>query len=295
MPTIAYIEKNFRQKTLATIGTANAIIEEYRADGMILTLRQLYYQFVARGYIPNNKREYSRLGDIIGDARLAGYIDWDSIEDRTRDLKSRPNWSNPGDILSSARASFHLDYWEGQETRPEVWIEKQALIGVIEDVCRRLDVSYYACIGYVSLSEMWRASERFAEMDGEGQTPVIIHLGDHDPSGIDMTRDIEDRQNVFSYMGGIDVVRIALNMNQIEQYSPPPNFAKLSDSRASDYIRMYGSSSWELDALEPTVLRDLIERRVLSYRDDSIYEEVVQRENQYIRTLRNIEDNWETL
>jgi len=294
MPKIAYIEKKFQAKTLEIISLANEIIEEYQAQGMDLSLRQLYYQFVARGYLPNRKKEYDRLGDIIGDARLAGLIDWSAIEDRTRELKQLNHYSDPGEIIRLASRWFRLDHWEGQEYRPEVWIEKNALIGVISGICNELDVAHYACIGYVSLSEMWRASERYEDMNAIDQKPIIIHLGDHDPSGMDMTRDISDRQDIFSF-DSVEVIRIALNMNQVEEHNPPPNPAKLTDSRAPDYIRRYGPDSWELDALDPITLRNLIEDHVLSYRDDTIYEEVLYREREYQRTLENIEENWESL
>jgi len=87
MPKIAYKDKNFSPSTLAVIDQANEIIDEYQTDGLKLTLRQLYYQFVSRALIANKQSEYKRLGSIINDARLAGLVDWKAIEDRTRNLK----------------------------------------------------------------------------------------------------------------------------------------------------------------------------------------------------------------
>jgi hypothetical protein len=251
MPKIAYKDKNFSPSTLAVIDQANSIIDEYQTDGLKLTLRQLYYQFVSRALIANKQSEYKRLGSIINDARLAGLVDWEAIEDRTRDLKRNSHWNDPGDIMQSVVSSFKLDHWENQQYRVEVWIEKEALVGVIATICDKLDVPYFACKGYVSASEMWNASQRFQYVYGD-QKPVVIHLGDHDPSGIDMTRDIDDRQNIFD--GGAVMNRIALNFDQVEKYNPPPNPAKLSDSRASGYIAKYGAYSWELDALEPRTM-----------------------------------------
>ncbi len=290
MPTIAYIEKKFQAKTLAVIQDANEIIDEYRAQGYDLTLRQLYYQFVARGLIANKQTEYNRLGEIIADARMAGYIDWLAIEDRTRNIKRQSHWSDPGDMMASARASFRLDHWEGQEHRLEVWIEKEALVGVIAGICNQLDVPYYACRGYVSLSEMWRAARRFR---ASGVDTTIVHLGDHDPSGVDMTRDIDDRERIFG--ARVTVERIALNMDQVEQYGPPPNPAKISDSRSPEYIANYGNDSWELDALEPSVMRDLIDEKVREYRDEDKYQAVLAQEQKYIDILKHIELHWEDL
>lgn len=291
MPKVAYIDKKFQVPSLEIIQQANRIIDEYIADGLTLTLRQLYYQFVSRDLLPNRKQEYDRLGSIIGNARLAGLIDWNAIEDRTRNLESNTHWRDPGHIMRAVVSSFQMDHWEGQDYRVEVWIEKEALVGVIASICKELDVPYFACKGYVSLSEMWEASQR---LNGYQETPVIIHLGDHDPSGIDMTRDIRDRQDLFDTLC-LNVERIALNMDQIEQYSPPPNFAKLSDSRANKYVAKYGNDSWELDALEPRVLRDLIKDKVTEYRNQEIYENVLRQEREYRDILSDIQDNWRTL
>ena len=86
---IRYVEKNFRPETLDRIELANGIIDEYRAAGYVLTVRQLYYQFVARDLIANNTQEYNRLKSFVSDGRLAGLIDWDAIEDRTRSGRAR--------------------------------------------------------------------------------------------------------------------------------------------------------------------------------------------------------------
>ena len=294
MPKIQYIEKKFSAKSMAIIGMANQIIEEYRDDGLLLTLRQLYYQFVSRALIDNKQSEYKRLGSIISDGRLAGHIDWSAIEDRGRNLRGNTHWTDPGQIVRAAHESFQLDHWEGQEYHVEVWIEKEALVGVIASICGELDVPYFACKGYVSLSEMWVASERLKNYSDVGREPVIIHLGDHDPSGIDMTRDIGDRQRMFENIT-CTVERIALNMDQVEAYDPPPNPAKLTDSRCAGYINEYGDESWELDALNPRTLRDLISEKVHEYRDEDTYGEVIAQEIEYKDVLANVAKNWRTL
>ena len=272
-----YREKRFADATLAVIQAADAILHEYDAQGYTLTLRQLYYQFVARDLLPNTQRSYKRLGSIINDARLAGYIDWDHMEDRTRNLQRLPDWSDPAEIVESAAKQFRLDKWADQEFRPEVWIEKDALLGVIEGVCDKLQVPYFSCRGYTSQSEVHAAAERLSEYADADQTPVILHLGDHDPSGIDMTRDIRDRLKMFN--GLIERVdRLALNMDQVEQYSPPPNPAKTTDSRFAGYIVEYGAESWELDALEPSVIGDLIHNAVMDTRDGAKWQAKVKEE-----------------
>lgn len=294
---IEYIEKRFSNASCDIIKQTNKIINEYAADGLRLTLRQLYYQFVSRDLISNTQKEYKRLGGIISNGRLSGAIDWMAIEDRTRNLKTYYHNTDPGDAVQDALNQFQLNKWENQPCRIEVWIEKEALVGVISDICRQLDVPYFACKGYVSQSELWSAAQRMVRYSNQGQTPVIIHLGDHDPSGIDMTRDIEERHNLFmkDCNHEIEVKRIALNMNQIETYKPPPNPAKLTDTRAKGYIEKHGKSSWELDALEPRVMRDLIKDTVGFYRDDGFWEHTIKKENEYRKVLKNVADNWQSL
>lgn len=291
MPKICYIERKFARSSQEIIDRANAIIAEYTAQGYDLTLRQLYYQFVARDLIPNRDTEYKRLGSIINDARLAGLVDWDAIQDRTRNLQTLSHWETPEDIIRASVDQFQHDRWRGQEFRPEVWIEKDALLGVIQGVCEEFDVPYFSCRGYTSQSEMWSGGRRMGAWLGEGSSPVVLHLGDHDPSGIDMTRDIVDRLAMFA--GGVEVKRLALNMDQVQQYGPPPNPAKTTDSRYIGYIGLHGDESWELDALEPAVLTALVREAVLALRDEAIYEEVREHEEEDKAHLSAISERWE--
>lgn len=260
MPKIQYKEVKFRSDSLELINTATNIVEEYEADGYDLTLRQLYYQLVARGFIENNMNSYKRVGSIINDARLAGLIDWNSITDRTRNMQQNAHWNSPGEIIRAACNQYRIDTRTDQPNYIEVWVEKEALVDVVAKACKPLDVPYFACRGYVSQSEMWAAAMRFKYEARHGKDPHIIHLGDHDPSGVDMSRDISDRMELFEAY--TEVHRIALNFDQITQYDPPPNPAKITDSRASGYIKTYGNDSWELDALNPSIITQLITNAV---------------------------------
>ncbi len=285
-----YESKTFRADTQALIDQANTIINEYQADGYELTLRQLYYQFVARDLIENSQRSYKRLGKVISNARMAGLIDWEAIVDRTRNLHTNSHWSGVNEILKSAADSFRRDLWEGQEYAVEVWIEKEALIGVIEGPCVELDIPYFACRGYVSQSEQWRAGERVMDRwHTDHQKTIILHLGDHDPSGVDMTRDNQDRIDLFSdYESIVTVRRIALNWEQVQEYNPPPNPTKLTDTRAGDYIKRYGMNSWELDALEPRLIDRLIRGVVDEYIDHEIMSAVKARQESERRQLQTL-------
>lgn len=193
-----FSDQNFHPKTLGLIHLANEIIERLAAQGYSLTLRQLFYQMVSRDVIPNKQSEYKRLGEALNHARLGGLIDWDAIEDRTRNIRGVNHFVDPTQVLRAAADSFRLDKWANQPNRLEVWVEKDALVQVLEKACTPLDVDFFSCRGYTSSSEVYGASKRLLRYLEDGQTPVIIHLGDHDPSGIDMTRDIWTGSICFS-------------------------------------------------------------------------------------------------
>lgn len=314
MSKLIYENWKPRGATLDVIDQANGVLNNYARQGFDLTLRQLYYQFVSKGWIANKQSEYNKLGSIVNKARLAGLIDWNHIEDRTRELESLNHFRNPAHVIQSSLHWFHTDRWADQPYYIEVWIEKDALTGVIEPVCQQNDIAFLSCRGYTSQSEMWGASQRMLEALNDGRKIIVLHLGDHDPSGIDMTRDIRDRLELFlsvdhwrNEMEGIgdrpsasvqyvrdhfQVNRLALHMEQVEQYGPPPNPAKLTDTRADAYIRDYGYESWELDALEPTVISALIENAIEDYRDPDLWYDACKEEERMRHQLGEVAARW---
>ncbi len=305
MPKIQYKEIRFSAERQAIVDNAVSLVRAYRAQGYQLTLRQLYYQFVSRDILPqswadketgstNNERSYKKLGDVIGDARLAGLIDWTAIEDRTREIDGNNHWSSPSSLVSACANQFALDKWEGQQYRVEVWVEKDALEGVVGKAARALDVQFFSCRGYASMTSLWEAGQRLKGYAENDQTPVIIHLGDHDPSGIDMSRDIQERVSLFmdDYSDSLEFKRLALNQDQIDEYEPPPNPAKVTDARYADYSSKHGDECWELDALEPSVIDNLIQQAVLEYRDEDRFDEISRQEEEHRRDLGIVAEHW---
>lgn len=196
--------------------------------------------FVSRDWFPenwkdpktgstNNEKSYDKLGNLISDGRMAGLVDWEAIVDRTRFIRKNSHWTSPEAIVQSCAEQFEIDKWENQEVYVEVFIEKDALIGVIENVCQENDVPYLACRGYASMSEIWRAGhKRLKPKIDNGKKVIVLYLGDHDPSGIDMGNDVRNRLMTFTGASAsqLEVRRIALTMDQIEEYAPPPNPTK---------------------------------------------------------------------
>ena len=292
---IQYEKWNPNTATLRTLSLANEIILDYGARGYSLTLRQLYYRLVAKDIIANTKPSYKRLGSILTKARNAGMIDWNAIEDRTRGRKGLSTWDDPQSIVKAAIDGYRIDMWQNQPYRVFVWVEKEALAGVIERACYDDDfrVDYVCCRGYMSASTIWEEGRHYRYISAaDDQIPIILHLADHDPSGLDMTRDNIERIAMYSELdhwwkqdeivqpGFFHYERIALNKDQIEEYDPPPNFAKVSDSRYEEYYHEHGDESWELDALDPDVLVELVQEHIHKWRDEILWQEMDLQENE---------------
>jgi hypothetical protein len=301
MPRIQYKEIAFKPSSLAVIEHAIQIAAANAAAGYSLTLRQLYYRFVAADLIPNTQQSYSRLGSIINDARYAGLFDWSLIEDRTRNVRGGDgSMTDPAQTINEYVYSTAL--WKGQSTRVEVWVEKDALVDVVAGAAARsgLRTPYFSCRGYTSASELWAAAQRIeGYLDEDGvESVTILHLGDHDPSGIDMTRDITERLTTFLEGDGyaprsqLEIQRIALNMDQVRAYNPPPNPAKMTDSRYAGYIQRFGMSSWELDALEPRVLDLLIREHIQPHIDSAIWDANLREQGKGRATLKAVRQHY---
>ena len=263
----------FKTKTLDLINKANRVIKPMMDDGYIMTLRQLYYIFVKNNWLENKKENYDRLGYMIDNGRIAGLIDWNAIEDRTRHIQAIRNYLGPVDFLQSVTERFYAEnLWRGQEHYVEVWVEKEALAGVIERPCLSLRVPFLSCRGYPSTTELYLAGKRFASHAKAGRKGVVLYFGDHDPSGIHMPISNAEKLEMFMRGWDIEFHRIALNMDQIEEYDPPANYAKDTDSRFGAYVDEFGTDCWELDALEPRVLDSLVRDNILKYLDKELFD-----------------------
>lgn len=304
-----FVDHKFNAESLKVIEIANGILSEYRAQGYRLSLRQLYYQLVARDFIENTVKSYKRVGNLISDARLAGLIDWGMIEDRGRETTIPVAWTSPAQIVRAAANQFRVDRWQGQTQYAEVMVEKDALSGILEPVCRELHVRFTANKGYSSSSAMYEAGKRLYKVLRDQDKVVnqihIFYLGDHDPSGIDMTRDITERLVMFSGLTDwiesreyevedfIQIHRLALNYDQVEQWNPPKNPAKETDSRYQAYADKFGESSWELDAVEPRTLATLVREKITELIDPYQWKQVKNTEEAMRSELTKFADGYE--
>lgn len=289
---------------------ANEIAEEFAREGMDITLRQLYYQFVARGLCLSGQKAYKRIGDVVTEARYTGEFPLELLVDRGRDIHmgdytrcdtdvNQALEDSGGIIRAVPHLTLNVDRWYGQPVFVSVWVEKQALEGVFSSVCTELGVSWFACKGYPSVSALWQWLKRAHEVTngkperrrfrwpggatvterhmGLAKRAVVLYFGDHDPDGWEIPRSAERNIRSLMELRNIDLdltfKRVGLNMNQIMQYNPPPFEAKITSARYRGYVNEHNTNdAWELDALNPRVLRDLIRKEVGAHFDQRIYE-----------------------
>lgn len=261
MPKIAYADLRFTRESYKLLRKLNAVVEDYAAQGYTLTVRQLFYQLAHPGIIPNTMKQYDRVVDLINNARIAGLVDWAAIEDATREFLDFGGAEDLDNTLQSVANSHVRDLWVDQPVRIETWVEKQALLKIINRAAHPYRVPTYTCRGYNSASSQWRAAQRVIRRYEEtGQRTLVLYVGDHDPSGLDMPRDLESRFELFMAGDHVEIRPIALTMTQIKSFGllASPNPVKTTDSRAKGYVKLHGTGSWELDALKPPELVKII-------------------------------------
>ena len=274
-----------------TIQHAIEIAEEYLALDLKLTLRQLYYQFVARGLEGNGQKVYKRLGAILTEARYSGEFPIRYLEDRGRSV-GHGDWTTVDVDVDTALGhcktyvdsfpewTVNVSRWWKQDALVSVWVEKEALSGVFEDTCNMLGVPLFAFKGYPSVSALYdwfqkvkRAVDKHSDEGVRDWAPakiVVLYFGDFDPDGWEIPRSAERNLAKLQALEDTELkikfVRCALNMDQINKYNPPPFPAKVSSARYEGYIEEHNTdSAWELDALEPSVLRSLIKENVAKF------------------------------
>jgi hypothetical protein len=277
--------KRIHPKTAYLIAVILQVLKENQQYGKV-TVRQVYYQLVSRGVIENSKQSYQNYVHHLTTGRKGGVIPWDAFEDRARMFYREPlprysihGEENEQDALKSwfryalnkkVSEEYDLQRWEDQSYYVELWVEKDALAGFLSPLCERLGVGLVVSRGYTSYTFKQEAIKRFRGVLQEGRDPVLLYLGDLDPSGFDIYRCLEDEIEIA------EAKRIGLHIEDVSQYSLVPNPIKDTDTRSNGFKRRYpglGNNVYELDALPPGELTDRARRNILSYFDDSIHED----------------------
>jgi len=283
----------------ALIAMAQKITEEYLEMGINITLRQLYYDMVSRNAIPNHDTVYKKISTLLTDARYLGLIDWDSIEDRNRPHSMHSEWDDVNDLMKSAIASYRLPRWSDQDYYVEVSTEKDALSSIIEPICNKWHVRFNVNKGYSSASVVYQMAKRICEKIYDEKHVVLLYIGDHDASGLDMVRDIRERVGEFMDQGDyvydrrwFEIKHIALTMEQVKKFNPPQNPAKITDPRAKWYIKKYGPISWEVEALKAPYLRDLVQNEIVKYLDYDSYKVWLEQEDKEKKEMKEFAEKY---
>ena len=281
-----YLERRFQKHSLVMIDRVNQIIAEYHEGrGLALIVRQIHYQFVARGWQANTSARYGALVYAITNGRDAGLIDWDAIEDRSRAIQRVSTWRNPEQILAAAAASYREDLWATQPRHIEIWVEKDSLAGMFDAVHRDYRVPIYPHRGGDSTTNIRAAGVRLAEKIELGAEPLILLFNDHDPAGWTMRRDIPERLEFYARQP-IEVRVLGLTMEQVRRLQPPSNFAKEKDPNHEAYIREFGTEEcWELDALPPDLFDQLARGVIEAELDHEAWRRALAREARNRRKL----------
>jgi hypothetical protein len=244
-------------------------LEVFEQYDTAITLRQLYYRLVSRLLIPNTVNSYKRLSRIMVKAREQEDVPVNCLEDRSRRVLGRGDtgYDSAEEYLKQKLSSlqdswkgFSMPMWEDQPVYILISLEKDALSRLVSRVANKYSIRTFPTRGYPSFSYV-QTMANYMQTRLSGKSIIVLYFGDFDPSGVDIERDLEDR--LYRY-GAKDfkVKRIALKLDQIKEYNLPPMPVKLSDARAESFMAKHGDQSVELDALDPNLLQDTVEKAI---------------------------------
>lgn len=247
---------------------------------------------------PNKRSSYNQLSSQLVKAREKGEINENRIEDRTREFLGGENGFTSLQSFIDIVKSHFLNYWENyernlwtsQEKFVVVWVEKDALSRVIASAANEYRVITAPSKGYASYTYIKEAIDKIPN----NKPVIVLHFSDHDPSGLDMTRDLQDRFDRYT-LKPVTIERIALTFSQVKEYGLVPNPTKLSDTRSSRYVAEYGRECWELDAIEPNELQRLVTKATEKHLDLDKWKSDLLLEGEEREQLRGKFNQWSEL
>jgi hypothetical protein len=276
-----------RRRTRADIDRIkDAVCDALNADWP-MTCRQLFYRLVSMGVIDKTEAEYkATVVRLLGDMRRAGEVPFNRIADNTRWMRKPTTYASLGAALRRSAETYRRSVWDEQDAYVEVWLEKDALAGVLIDVTAPWDVPLMVTRGYASLSYLHSAAEAIA---AKRKPAYLYYLGDHDPSGVDITRAVEEGLREFAPGAEIVFERVAVTVEQIETMGLLTRPTKGTDTRS----KSFDGESVEVDAIAPADLKDLVERCITRHIDEDVHARLLDVEEAERETLRRIaEGGW---
>ena len=252
-----------------------------------VSVRQVYYRAINAELIQSGDKGYRAVQGAIRDGRLIGSIAWNVIEDRNRQPLKPYYEKSIESALSHLAANYRLDRWQGQKFRIEVWLEQAALRDVVWPICHELGCVLVVCGGFTSHDSLFRGSERQRGYRGLGQTGIILHLSDLDPSGMQMPETIQDVLSALVDQP-VHVQRLGLTATQAARYHLHGRPLKDGDTRAERYRKEHGDLAYELDGLPAIVLQDIVREGIETFIDWGVRDSVLVRELEDQRVIREI-------
>ncbi len=219
------------------------------------TVRQVFYQASVRGIVEKSEAGYAKVQTDLVLMRRAGDLPYDWLADNTRWQRKPRTFNSVEQALDDTARLYRKALWAEADAYVEVWLEKDALAGVILPVTSTYDVPLMVARGYASLSFLHEAAEYISTLEVPA---YIYHFGDFDPSGVNAGEKIEQTLKEMAPNADINFERIAVNRDQIAVWHLPTRPTKATDSRA----RGFGDISVELDAIEPNRLRNLVKSAI---------------------------------
>ena len=219
-----------------------------------VTVRQLYYRLVTLNLCPKSENGYKSVSRGCANMRKDGTLPWTWITDQTRWQRKPDSYDSLQDALENMQAFYRRDLWRAQDNYVEIWIEKEALAGVVYPITSEWDVPLMVSKGFASLTYLHDAAETFKHKTELGKVCHIYYFGDYNPSGVDIRRDIQSKIANFAPLAAVEFHDVAVLPPQIERWSLPTRPTKRSDSRAKGWE----GESVELDAIDPPQLRALV-------------------------------------
>lgn len=224
-----------------------------------MSVRQLFYQMVSRGYVEKTEGDYDRVQEASVQMRLAGVLPYRKIVDGNRERRQYPTYDGMEEALANTATAYRRNHWISQEYHVEVWCEKDALSGIIAPVCNFYGVTYVACRGFPSLTIRYESAQEFIR---QGKPAMVFYFGDHDPSGRSISGNLEEE--LRQHGAEVRVIRMALEPDQIAAYNLPTRPNKKTDGRRHKFAEEFGDASVELDALPPDILSDMVRESIES-------------------------------
>jgi hypothetical protein len=260
---------NKLRESTRTLVNASLDVINGLADFWPLTLRQIYYQLVALLVLGNRLGEYKRLSRVLSDARIAGLVPWEAMEDRSRSTLESGGWSDVRSFVQEEVGRFcygyRRDLMQGQEHRLEIWVEKDALASIVHRIAFEYCVRVVVARGFSSTSYVKQCADRINEsLLSAKQSTRVLYFGDFDPSGWEMPeamrRKLVDRMDVCPL--SLVIERCALLPEHIREHELPedPDAMKEGDSRTAKFLELFGAgvSPVELDAIHPGTLQEIV-------------------------------------